>query len=366
MYASPSHQEIRARFSQARSSGLRAKEAAEAVGISEGEAVQAHVCATWAGVGEPAAPQLRSVALQGPWIELLQALEPCGPLMALTRNETVVHEKIGVYTKLSAEGPVGLGLGPQIDLRLFFNQWHAAYAVTEAGERTPGSLQFFDAHGRAVHKVYARSASDALAWRGVIERFAQPAVDRVFVPLAPRSVPVADASVDVNAWLEAWAGMTDTHDFFPLLRRFGLERQQALRLAQGRFTHQVACHSVAEALHEASFDGTPIMVFVGSPGCIQIHTGPVQRVEAMDVKGKRWLNVLDADFNLHLREDRLAHCWVVEKPTSDGVVTSLEVFDVDGELVAMLFGARKPGQPELPAWRHIVAHLPGVDAAQVA
>ena len=107
------------------------------------------------------------------------------------------------------------------------------------------------------------------------------------------------------------------------------------------------------------------MVFVGSAGCIQIHTGPVKRVEPMEFEGKdagapvvRWLNVLDPGFNLHLREDLIAQVWVVEKPTSDGVVTSLEAFDVNGDLMAMFFGARKPGKPEFQAWRDILGHLP--------
>ncbi|MGQ3227215.1 MAG: ChuX/HutX family heme-like substrate-binding protein, partial [Hydrogenophaga sp.] len=76
------------------------------------------------------------------------------------------------------------------------------------------------------------------------------------------------------------------------------------------------------------------------------------------------LNVLDPGFNLHLREDLIQDVWVVEKPTSDGVVTSVEAFDARGELMAMFFGARKPGQSELQAWRHIVAHLQAAAAGQ--
>ena len=72
--------------------------------------------------------------------------------------------------------------------------------------------------------------------------------------------------------------------------------------------------------------------------------------------------MLDPGFNLHLREDLIEHVWVVEKPTSDGVVTSVEAFDRSGELMAMFFGARKPGKPELPAWRNIVAKLPRLEA----
>ena len=86
---------------------------------------------------------------------------------------------------------------------------------------------------------------------------------------------------------------------------------------------------------------------------IQIHTGPVHKVAVMGP----WLNVLDPSFNLHLREDHIASAWVVRKPTSDGLVTSLELFDAQGDTIAMLFGERKPGRTELCAWRAIIDSL---------
>jgi putative hemin transport protein len=44
-------------------------------------------------------------------------------------------------------------------------------------------------------------------------------------------------------------------------------------------------------------------------------------------------------------------------------VTSLELFDHAGETIAMLFGERKPGRAELPAWTSLAAaQLDGVGA----
>jgi len=72
---------------------------------------------------------------------------------------------------------------------------------------------------------------------------------------------------------------------------------------------------------------------------------------------EHWVNVLDPGFNLHLRQERVAESWVVTKPTSDGPVTSLELFDADGDTIAMLFGKRKPGKPEQQTWRGLLDHL---------
>jgi len=41
----------------------------------------------------------------------------------------------------------------------------------------------------------------------------------------------------------------------------------------------------------------------------------------------------------------------VRKPSDDGIITSYEGFDAEGELVIQLFGVRKPGIPERDDWR---------------
>ena len=347
--------DIREKFAALRAEGKRHKDAAEALALSEGAAVAAHTGAH--------AHALQARALRGPWIDLLKALEPCGPLLALTRNASTVHEKTGVYRKLSSTGHVGLALGDEIDLRLFFGQWHAGFAVGEAaanaGVAPMLSLQFFDAHGTAVHKIFARDATDRDALQAVVDAHAADASApaAVFTPTGPRPVLRDDAAIDAAGLRAAWAAMQDTHEFFGLLNLFKVERQQSFRLAEGAFTRRAQTSALRELLHEAAFDGTPIMVFVGSPGCIQIHSGPVQRIEPLEMRGMQWLNVLDPGFNLHLREDLIDTVWVVEKPTSDGVVTSVEAFDREGGLMAMFFGARKPGMPEREEWRAIVRKL---------
>ena len=352
---------VRERFADARASGKRAKDAAESLGLSEGAAVAAHI-----GVHER---PLKASWLQGPWMELLQGLEVCGPVMALTRNTSTVHEKTGVYENLSGGPSVGLALGEDIDLRLFLDRWHAGFAVVEPASSPANppaqSLQFFDAHGLAVHKIFVRDATDRAAFDALVARFTTPDAPAAFTAAEPKLAPQADSEIDVPALVSAWAAMTDTHQFFGLLRKHNAERQQALRLVEGRFTQRASLAALHGLLDEAAMDGTSIMVFVGSPGCIQLHSGPVHRIEPMAMATTRWLNVLDPGFNLHLREDLLAHVWIVQKPTSDGIVTSVEAFDHEGELMAMFFGSRKPGTPELQGWRDLVARLPRLADADV-
>lgn len=85
----------------------------------------------------------------------------------------------------------------------------------------------------------------------------------------------------------------------------------------------------------------------------ELHKIPVKKI----LEIPNWINVMDPLFNLHLRLDHINSVWMVKKPTEDGLVHSVEVFDVSGELIVQFFGKRKPGSPELSAWSAFAAGL---------
>jgi putative hemin transport protein len=326
---------------------LRIRDAASRLGVTELELVAS-------GVGKTA------TRLHAAWGDVIQALPSLGPVMALTRNESVVHEKTGPYlnVEISAGGKMGLTLGDAIDLRLFLSRWRYGFAVTDrvaSGLRS--SLQFFAADGSATHKIYLVEESDRAAYDALVEQFRDQG-DAPTITVAPAEAPAApkpDAAVDAEGFRQAWDAMTDTHEFFGMLAKFGVDRLQALRLAGPSRATKIATDVPRRLLEEAARSGLPIMVFTGNPGTLQIHTGPVVEVKPTGP----WINVMDPDFNLHLNQTGVEQVWLVRKPTADGVVTSIELFDATGYLITTFFGKRKPGQPEDLNWRVLAESFVG-------
>ncbi|MES2950138.1 MAG: ChuX/HutX family heme-like substrate-binding protein [Pseudomonadota bacterium] len=332
-----------------RTSKARHRDIADTLKISEGELIAAH-----AGVADSDSSALLHATLLRPeWSAIIESLEPLGEVMALTRNASCVHEKTGVYRKASHHGQMGLVLGGAIDLRVFYQQWAHGFAVSEQTEQgVQRSLQFFDAAGVAIHKVFMKPHSDVEAYTGLVVRFAagDQTTGIATQPSVAKPAERADADIDVAGFHRAWDSLRDTHEFFGLLKNFSVSRTQALRLADSKYVQQVDVDTCQTVLQTAAAEGVAIMVFVGNPGMIQIHSGVVKKIAVMGP----WVNVLDPGFNLHLREDHIASAWVVKKPTVDGLVTSLEMFDAQGETIAMFFGERKPGKPELCEWRALI------------
>ncbi|RYF46547.1 MAG: hemin-degrading factor, partial [Cytophagaceae bacterium] len=295
------------------------------------------------GVGETV------VRLGGDFRDLLKQVPTLGHVMALTRNDALVHERKGVYEKVSFNNHVGLVLGPDIDLRLFMHRWQWGFAVNENDRR---SLQFFDAQCEAIHKIYLTDESDLTAYGKLVTDFwSDDQSDSITVTAPDEKVTdKADSDIDVAGFQASWLAMQDTHEFFGLLRQYGVGRQQGLRLAPEGHAQLLSMDVLKQVFTKAAERDVSIMVFVSNPGCIQIHTGRVKKLVQMGP----WYNVLDPTFNLHLNEALVDQVWLTRKPTADGVVTALELFDKNGQNVALVFGERKPGKPELESWRAVI------------
>lgn len=320
---------------------LRIRNAAEKLGVSEAELLLTNI-------GQGVTRLNNQVA------EILTDVERLGKVMALTRNEAVVHERKGVYLNPDFSSPhAAVFVGEDIDLRIFPSHWKYAFAVEE-GERK--SLQFFGIDGLAIHKIYLTKDSHSEAFDALVEKYrSEDQSDQISIEsITATPAEKSDDEIDVAGFQQGWKDLKDTHHFFGLLRSYGLSRLQALRLApDDYFAEKISNEASVTLLEQAAQRKIPIMVFVGNRGNIQIHTGPVRKT----LWHGPWFNVLDPDFNLHLNTQEIDQTWVVRKPTEDGVVTAIEVFNKAGEIIVQFFGKRKPGIPEMETWQALVQEL---------
>lgn len=323
---------------------LRIRNAAKMLDCSECELVALYV-------GE------NNTRLEGDWKEFLKEVKSLGRVMALTRNDDVVHEKHGVYNNVSFNDHVGLVLDPEIDLRLFMSQWVYGFSVKEPFQGSfRRSFQFFDKFGNAIHKIYATGETNMEAYDALENRYrAAEQISGIQVEKAEKQ-PVRempDAMVDVENFRNDWKNLKDTHDFYMLFGKYRINRVQALRLAPEGMAILQDKNILRRVMDAAAERQVPIMVFVGNKGCIQIHTGEIHKV----AEHQNWYNVLDEGFNLHVNEDSIHSAWIVKKPTLDGIVTAIEIYDDQNELMVQFFGKRKPGVPEDEQWRKLVEEI---------
>lgn len=322
---------------------LRIRDAAKKLGVTELELLATTI-------GE------HTIRLKGDWASLLIEFKKLGKVMALTRNDGCVLEHKGTFQKIDIQGSapyqVATVIGP-IEQRVFFSGWKFGFAViNETPRGTMRSFQFFDKAGEAVMKVYLQEKSNIAAFDDIIQAY-QAEDQTARVVLESFDAPVYAETIDMDAFTQDWENMKDTHEFFGMLRKYKVHRLNAVKWINNKWAYEVDRFAARKILEVASAEKMPIMIFAGNRGNIQIHQGKVRTIRQMG----SWLNVLDPDFNMHLNEDHIDCAFVVHKNTEDGLVSSLELFDKEGEMIAQFFGLRKPGIPQLEAWKGLIDSL---------
>lgn len=336
---------------------IRPVDAAMQLGVSEAELLNAQLNET---------DTINITRLNDAHIsDILKSIKKLGKVMALTRNASVVNEIKGQYDKLyigENNGKLnGIAINPGgIDLRLFLHRWKSVFLVT-----TPrnSSVQFFDEHGQAVHKIYTTEASNLAQINVIKERFALNAHTPLNVTPMQYNPPVltTPSNTQLNAFKAQWEALSDVHHFAKLCEDHNLERLQALELVGAPWSYELATPELAPILQQVHALNEEIMVFVGNRGAIQIYSGSVQNLKQMGP----WYNVLDPDFNLHVKTDTLKQAFVVRKPTDNNstIVTSIEFFDANRETVLTLFGRRQEGNKQSDAWQALCQQLCNNQAA---
>lgn len=289
-----------------------------------------------------------------------------GEVMALSRNENGVIETTGIAKryqspnketlseedKLRQQNSVGGYIGGPIDLRLNFQNWAYAFAVTQnKNGKKVNSLQFFDAHGDAVHKIFLKNEEAHVLFEKTVEEFRLADQNNQLSIQQKNELPkeIADELVDLKEFHLAWSEMDDVHQFSRIVSEFKLTREQAFRLAPKGFSYKIPTESMELLLKNVADENISIMAFLGNKGITQIFSGTIQKVSSHG----DWLNILDPKFNLHLRQSAITHGWIVNRAG----LLSIDFYDQQGEQVVTFFGVRERGQAQPQKWLTLVEKI---------
>lgn len=292
--------------------------------------------------------------------QLMAHVQNLGVVMALTRNDSCVIEKVGVYENYRGGPHATMVLNKEIDLRMFPKHWTYAYAVEQETDKgTKRSLQVFDAAGDAVHKIYLRPESNLKEWEVIKTSLLHEQQDDVLDVAERKPTDPARGTAEQGEELRAeWDKMTDTHQFIRFVHKMKMNRLGAYRVIGDPYVRALEVTAVEAAITQLAGAGIETFTFAGNLGCIQIHHGEIHKVKQVGP----WFNILDDGYNLHLRTDHIAEVYAVTKTTRDGPTTSIEAFDAEGMIILQLFGSRRSKEGDFEAFQDMVKAMPTRDA----
>jgi len=300
----------------------------------------------------------QAIRLNGDFAPLLKRLETLGNLTEVTRNASALLQKDNVSGALYVNNEIEFAPTEAMHMRIFYPNWEHGYALEEydadANTRVH-SLQFFDRCGNMMHKIVLGNSADIASFKQLV--FEHTATEQLtpeqLVPVPESKGMLGVPQIDVDALRADWAHTHNHSDFLQRQEIFDHQRLRKLRLAGKAFAYQVANDSARVMLQRMSEFGTAILAQVGNAGIVQAYYGKIKKV---GFKNSR-LKIMNAGFRMLLREDHIDSIWVAKKPTTDGIITSLEVFNRQGMHIASFLSKKDNGQPEPREWRESIMHL---------
>lgn len=309
----------------------------------------------------------QSTRLQGEFAPLMKRLATLGNLTEVTSNSSALLEKDHVSGALYLDNEMEFSPAETMHLRIFYPQWEHGYALEEddadgstgntSSSGRQHSLQFFDRYGNMMHKIVLGENGDIASFRQLVSDHA--AAEQ----LAPHLIHPRESDtegnddsrdrIDVDALRADWAHTHNHDDFVQRQEAFDQQRLRKLRLAGKAFAYQVANDSARVILQRMTEFGTSIMAQVGNAGIVQAYYGKIKNIRVKDSR----LKIMNAGFRMQLREDHIDSIWVAKKPTTDGIITSLELFNRQGTHIASFLSKKSNGQPEPREWREAIMRL---------
>lgn len=309
---------------------IRIREAAVNLGISEAELVAVR-CGN------------ENIRLRTEFGDILKALKKLGKLLAVTRNDFIVHEIRGQYLQMQLRGNVGMFFPPGLDTRFFFDSWQSVFAVNEGGQF---SIQFFDRYGIAAHKVYMTQQTPLKIFHQLVKDF-QSNLQSTTELVEPLPVKVKAAALDAEELHDKWAAMRDVQEASRLIKTLAAgDNQQVYRALGGQYACPLQVNIVEQLFETLAQKKMDLMILVMGRAAVQSYAGKIHQI----LRAGPWFTILDAEFNLHIKSDGIASVWLVRKPTDDGWITSLDIFDQQGNELMVICDNRSRCRPEKTVW----------------
>ncbi|MGP3590305.1 ChuX/HutX family heme-like substrate-binding protein [Vagococcus sp. WN89Y] len=162
-----------------------------------------------------------------------------------------------------------------------------------------------------------------------------------------------------------WRNMTDVHHFYPMLKQFNISKLDAFRSVPEDLAVQVTTQSVMTVLKTIEKEHSLFMAFVGNDAVIQVYTGPIRKLVHLKAAEKLVVHGVSREGEsavIKIALNEIDQAWVVNKNSTQGFITSLEIFDKDSNHIVQFYGKRAEGEKQDKQWAALMHSLPRAPA----
>lgn len=281
--------------------------------------------------------------------KLFAEIEKIEHFKILIRNKSCIQEINGSF-KINSNQNGKLNIENEI-AKLNIQTDELKYCFSIKSE-TENSFRFFDSKGSTVLRIITNPDTDQKLFDEITEKFISEDQDAELKIEATETLQnQTSTEINLQEFHSDWKNLDAIDDFQKILKKHNLTRWQAVHNAPDDFfAAKIKNRKVVNLLEETIEAEIPVRIYTENSCCIQSYHG---EIENSSWHGS-WFNVFAPDFSFHFDSSKVIESRIVRKPTNAGIISSIECFDGNDEMMFEIFCDREKDDPELNEWRALL------------
>lgn len=282
--------------------------------------------------------------------DLFAEIEKIEDFKILTRNKSCIQEINGSFKiENQQDGGILKIANESGNLSIRFTELKYCFSIQS---ETENSFRFFDSKGSTVLRIITRPDTNQKIFDEITKKFTSKDQDEELkVETAETVVNQNFAEINLQEFHNDWKNLDYIDGFQKIMKKHNLSRWQAvLNAPDVFFASKIKNRKVVNLLEEIIESEIPIKIYTENSCCIQSYHGIIENASWHG----SWFNVFATDFGFHFDSSKVIESRIVRKPTNAGMISSVECFDGNDEMMFEIFCDRENDDPELNEWRSLL------------
>lgn len=276
---------------------------------------------------------------------LLKELKRFENIKILIKNKSSVSSISGGFSVESNQDSLFLILrNPEMTLKINSENLMYGFAINSADEK---SIRFFDRYGFSVFRIHLNQQTDADEFKTVIKKFSAETDHFEIDSFETKQIEYPDET-QLRGFHNDWKNLENPDEFDEILEKYKISHLQALHYAPNDFfASKIRNRMSANILEEA----------IGSDTKLRFVTENHNSKLSFDCTTERgswhgeWFIVFGKESQFSLNTTKITESFIVRKPGKTGIISSLQCFDGNNELIFEVYCKRNEDEPEPNEWR---------------
>lgn len=282
------------------------------------------------------------IPLKTNFIAIFEHLAKLGKVSTTLFSNSLNHTVQGKFADMHSRNNTLMHFHPNIDTRLFTAKWRYVYA-TEQDKIV--CLHFFSRYGDLIYRVCSTSLEQYPQLKKFISKYASKETSS---PDITESFTKPKHAKPINKELltEQWATMTNVHQASKIFKYNGNDPITVYTALGKNYALKISAVKLIDFFSIIAKHQLNLMMFSRNYAAVQCYVGSISKLICFDGK----IEISITDFNFIMRVSQLGDIWLITKPTDNGFVNSINIFDKTGNENLILTDKRTKSEPESDSW----------------